>query len=156
MPIFSHSRKRMCQNDASSFRYIIIVLPFFIEYDLCFSYVHAFWGIMCVDGLCHPYILIIFVCHLLIFDFSTHFLYIKSNGKEGKVHCGLVFSKMPEPLYPMSYLICPKTASGSMHLAPMFDTFSEVSLSRAFCLYSFQPLIDSMVRLGDFELKHTI
>lgn len=26
------------------FRYIIIVLPFFIEYDLCFSYVHAFWG----------------------------------------------------------------------------------------------------------------
>ena len=36
--------KRMCQNDASSFRYIIIVLPFFIEYDLCFSYVHAFWG----------------------------------------------------------------------------------------------------------------
>ena len=25
------------------FRYIIIVLPFFIEYDLCFSYVHAFW-----------------------------------------------------------------------------------------------------------------
>ena len=35
---------RMCQNDASSFRYIIIVLPFFIEYDLCFSYVHAFWG----------------------------------------------------------------------------------------------------------------
>ena len=24
----------MCQNDASSFRYIIIVLPFFIEYDL--------------------------------------------------------------------------------------------------------------------------
>ena len=34
----------MCQNDASSFRYIIIVLLFFIEYDLCFSYVHAFWG----------------------------------------------------------------------------------------------------------------
>ena len=34
----------MCQNDASSFRYIIIVLPFLIEYDLCFSYVHAFWG----------------------------------------------------------------------------------------------------------------
>ena len=31
----------MCQNDASSFRYIIIVLPFFIEYDLCFSYVHV-------------------------------------------------------------------------------------------------------------------
>ena len=40
----SIEKTRMCQNDASSFRYIIIVLPFFIEYDLCFSYVHAFWG----------------------------------------------------------------------------------------------------------------
>lgn len=77
-----------------------------------------------VDGLRHPYILIIFVCHLLILDFSTHFLYIKSNGKEGKVHCDLVFSKMPEPF--VSHVVFDLSKDGFRlyaSLPSMFATF---------------------------------
>lgn len=59
-------------------------------------------------------------------------------AKKAKSIVALSFPKCLNLLYPMSYLICPKTASGSMHLCPLcLIPFSEVSLSRAFCLYSF-------------------
>ena len=90
------------------FRYRTIGFSFFIEYDLFFP----------------VSMLIIFVCHLLILDFSTHFLYIKSNGKKGKVHCDLVFSQMPEPF--VSHVVFDLSKDGFRlyaSLPSMFDTF---------------------------------
>ena len=49
-----------------------------------------------VDGLGEGYILIIFVCDVVIVDFRRDFVYIKRNGKEGKVDCEVVFWKMGE------------------------------------------------------------
>ena len=50
--------------------------------------------------------------------------YIKSNGKEGKVHCDLVFSKMPEPF--VSHIVFDLSKDGFRFytsLPSMFETF---------------------------------
>ena len=93
------------------FRYRTIGFSFFIEYDSFFPVSMLSGGIICRRWL-------------LILDFSTHFLYIKSNGKEGKVHCDLVFSKMPEPF--VSHVVFDLSKDGFRlyaSLPPMSDTF---------------------------------
>ena len=43
-----------------------------------------------------------------LFQLSTHFLQIEGNGKEGKVHFDLVFSKMSESFVAVVSLHLPK------------------------------------------------
>lgn len=57
-------------------------------------------------------------------------------AKKAKSIVTLSFPKCLKRLYAISYFICPKTASGSMHLLPLcLIPSSEVSLSLALHLY---------------------
>lgn len=76
--------------------------------------------------------------------FRTHFFDIKSNGKESKIHCDLVFSHMQEPSVCHLDFICPKTTSGSIHrLFLCLTPSSEVNLSCASRLYWFNRWLTS-------------
>ena len=100
----------------------------FIEYDLfflcpCFLVVQY-----AVDGLRHPLYFDNFCLSSSILDFSNIFFILKAMAKKGKVHCDLVFPKMPEPF--VSHVVF--DLSDSLHLCLYVCYLSEVSLSRAF------------------------
>ena len=111
-----------------------------IYFSLCPSFPVVQYA---VDGLRHPYIWIIFVWHLRILDCSTHFVYIKSNGKEGRVHCVRVFSKMREPL--VARVVFDVSEDGGRRCASlpsMFATFLWGKSFTRFLFIFFQPVID--------------
>ena len=66
------------------------------------------------------------------------FFRLKAMAKKARSISTLSIPKCRKRLYAMSYFICPKTASGSMHRLPRYlIPSSDVSLSPAFLRYSF-------------------
>ena len=69
---------------------------------------------------------------------AHNFFMLKAMARKAKSMVTLSLPKCLNLLYCMLYFICPKTASGSMHLLPRcLIPSSEVSFSRACRLYSF-------------------
>ncbi len=74
-------------------------------------------------------------------------------AKKAKSILTLSIPKCRKRLYAMSYFICPKTASGSMHRRPRcLIPSSDVSLSLAFRRYSSRRRLTSMT-LSPLALK---
>ena len=74
-----------------------------------------------------------------LFQLSTHFLQIEGNGKEGKVHFDLVFSKMSESFVAVVSLHLPKDRLWfDAPTTSMLYSIPDVSLSDALRLYSFK------------------
>ena len=74
-----------------------------------------------------------------LMSFLHIFLILKAMAKKAKSIVTLSFPKWRKRRYAISYFICPKTASGSMHRRPLCLIPSrEVSLSLVFI----QPVVD--------------
>ena len=85
--------------------------------------------------------------------FEHIFFRLKAMPKKAKSILTLSIPNWRKRLYAMSYFICPKTASGSIHLRPRcLIPSSEVSLSRALRRYSLSVWLTSIVR-SPFALK---
>ena len=82
----------------------------------------------------------VFLCFITAFNslrlvFLHIFPMLKARAKKAKSILTLSFPKCLNLLLALLYFVCPKTASGSMHLRPRrLMPSSEVSSSRAFCL----------------------
>ena len=94
-------RKRLCQNSGTTFFYNL--QSCYLFFWLCrFFLIHLVtsYYIPVVSGYKQPNKYRFSKCNELLSCFSqfcTHLFDIKSYGKEGNVHCHLVFSHMPEP-----------------------------------------------------------
>ena len=90
----------------------------------------------------------------LFFKSAHNFFMLKAVAKKAKSIVTLSWVKCLNLLYCMLYFICPKTASGSMHLLPRcWIPSSDVNLSLACRLYSFSLWLTSMIRFP-LALKH--
>ena len=74
----------------------------------------------------------------LLCKIAHNFFMLKAMARKAKSMVTLSIPKCLNLLYYILYFICPKTASGSMHLLPRcLIPSSEVSFSLACRLYSF-------------------